>query len=58
MKSVEVVTLPSTGFFSKGLMGLVFTHRNRMVSRIEHGEDKGRVASYWPPGLVLFLACV
>lgn len=49
VKSVEVVTFPSTGFFSKRLMGLVITRKKVVVSRIEHGECKGRATSYWPP---------
>lgn len=49
VKSVEVVTFPSTGFFSKHLMGLVITLKKVVVSRIKHGECKGRVTSYWPP---------
>lgn len=32
VKSVEVVTFPGTGFFSKFLMGLVITHENMMVN--------------------------
>lgn len=57
MKSVEVVTFPSTGFFSKHLMRLVLTTGMGWSGEL-NTECKDGVASSWPPGLVLSSLCL